>query len=995
MHCRPSQQSLMMFRKRPAAAAPPSAASSSSPPKRDVRNGTTGPGAGGGDGEPTRSTQVLIQRFIILHDGLKPSNPSKSGHRAQQRKTPQLGEDASLEEHGEFILYYFDHSLHFSHEDGRRRSASSNVEEFKRLDSAGTDASGNSTNKEKPPADHATEEAVRFAGICRALRSLPLALQSENSHGEESAEAYVPETDVVHLKDSTLVFVQLELGGDIIAVAQVPRAEKSQEGKGKPHDSPVGFGADSSAMALAMKQIHVSFSIFFGGGIHRRLLRTKHLENSKDWVLEVIEDDEVDEGNVCGSLPSRNPNKGLKVKGDSVWEVTDDEQVELVEHVRPLKKGSRCKSRTLKRLSSSITMASSPASSFTNPIVNQMKKTEAKESHFEDYRYGGMEELFNLRHQRRKLSNELKDRHGSRFGGLQKNSRWGSNSNAEDLFNDIANDFGHNDCERRMENLLGLLPITKLREDLVEFYDNWLHRLQGVSEIMHGGVGRCVVDMVPPPVRGKTHSSVSEPVRGQHPPLAPNAPVCLAAAEFMKALRQGVTKPNQKWGRLFGMSLFYHDRLVLSKVFPSDEDGQMQCALPPDIPCLIAEHFQTPPKKGQVSSTTHNKDDGQAATNVSSDAPLARWISNLSLGGSQNDIMAEEIDLETKGSDGNTANDTSGFLAHPSSSCDANELSESLFISGIDKNVWMPCVHLPPTFGSTTGDNDDEKETHVAMYQNREFRILVYFDIPSNAGSEGVLAQMGQELQPKSGKRRNGMKKSVSHQTQSFADMLTCLSHELSEFCNTYSSHGADFTSGDAASNEDADSGRLFPGEPGLDILYIDRDEGSFVLLSQHDLSSNELKRAVRKSDGDSSPKPKFGLFGIGSKPKETSQDIERRPSQYMNMMDCRHKLAACLPLDVMLAFDDMFNEIQRLLRDQEDNVGPNALSMTSQDTHSTERKKSIELCTFLPQGWVYGRAFCNIELYVLLDTSKFVTINDVQKAVARVRERIFNDKIR
>lgn len=35
-----------------------------------------------------------------------------------------------------------------------------------------------------------------------------------------------------------------------------------------------------------------------------------------------------------------------------------------------------------------------------------------------------------------------------------------------------------------------------------------------------------------------------------------------------------------------------------------------------------------------------------------------------------------------------------------------------------------------------------------------------------------------------------------------------------------------------------------------------------------------------------------------------------------------------------------------------------------------------------------------NCELYVLLDTRKFVTISDVTKAVTRVRGRILNDKL-
>ena len=113
-------------------------------------------------------------------------------------------------------------------------------------------------------------------------------------------------------------------------------------------------------------------------------------------------------------------------------------------------------------------------------------------------------------------------------------------------------------------------------------------------------------------------------------------------------------------------------------------------------------------------------------------------------------------------------------------------------------------------------------------------------------------------------------------------------------------------------------------------------------------------------------------------------------------MLDCRHKLAVYLPLDVTLALDDVFNEIG-CFTGRNDTltyslVGGVDANRVNDDSGAP---KSIELCTFLPQGWVYGRAYGGIELYIVLDTSKFVTINDVQKAVTRIREKVFNDKIR
>ena len=111
-------------------------------------------------------------------------------------------------------------------------------------------------------------------------------------------------------------------------------------------------------------------------------------------------------------------------------------------------------------------------------------------------------------------------------------------------------------------------------------------------------------------------------------------------------------------------------------------------------------------------------------------------------------------------------------------------------------------------------------------------------------------------------------------------------------------------------------------------------------------------------------------------------------------MLDRRQKLAAYLPLDIMLAFDDMFNEIDQMHHQQNIQEDSQLITNVTGDRHTTNRERIIELCTYLPQGWVYARAHHSLELYVLLDTSKFVTISDVTKAVTRIRERILNDKI-
>jgi len=988
MHCRPSQRNLMMFRKRASvssSSSPSPAASGASPQRPPSSNGTT---AGCHISSPS---PALIQRFIILHDGLMPLPPSKTQprSRSKQRRSPQLSEDASLAEHGEFILYYYDHSLHF--EQGRQTLQSP----FVRRISHDSDTSMNSTRGETPPADHATEEAVRFAGLCRALRSLPLALQPEKhdveNHDDDCArDEKLSETDVVHLQDSTLVFVPLELGGTIIAIAQIPRADKPQKTtfskSSYPESQPTsaGYGADPSAMQRAMKHAHATFSLLFGGEIHRRLLWTKKVESSNSWVLEVVEDDD-DEDDEDSDLSENDIC--LRQKGDSTCEVANNKQVESVEKELTPNKGSRRKARSLRQLSRSITGSANSV---------DMKKYQSEDSPFGEYCYGGMKELFSLRREHRKLSNELKDdRPIVRFGGLRSapSKRWGSNSNAADLFNDIANDYGHDDCERRIWNLLEVLPITPLREDLVKFYDEWLGRMQGVCEIMQGGVGRCVVDMVPAPL---INNSTRNPVRGQHPPLSPTAFVCLAGGEFMKLL-MNVKVPKLKGlqSRLIGMSMFYQNRLVLSEVSSSygKKHGHVDLRLPPEIPYMIAEYFHCSEKRQMITKTA-----ASVSVQHSQDAdvkPLVRWMSGLSFEAADNAKPSTSSEVNNKNAA--TGHASPGFMAYPPALSDSSGRAESFFVRNLNKHIWLPRVFLPFASSFDIGD-DDETETYAALFESKELSFILIFEIASFDGEESALAYMTEELKPKSRKVDKGSSKPSSNDTEAFTDMITFVADQLTEFCKTYSVPEVDSVSGDVVPAKEMNSNSVFPGEHGMDIIYVDRDQSSFILLSHHDLSSNDFKRIAPKNDGLASvngSKPKFGLFGIGPKPKETSEEeVPGRALQYSNMLDCRHKLAAYLPLDVMLAFDDMFNGMECL------SCRRNGLTFSMDGTDGTVSNdtctnKSIEMCTFLPQGWVYGRAFGNVELYVLLDTSKFVTINDVQKAVSRVRERIFNDKIR
>ena len=97
--------------------------------------------------------------------------------------------------------------------------------------------------------------------------------------------------------------------------------------------------------------------------------------------------------------------------------------------------------------------------------------------------------------------------------------------------------------------------------------------------------------------------------------------------------------------------------------------------------------------------------------------------------------------------------------------------------------------------------------------------------------------------------------------------------------------------------------------------------------MSQHDLSSDEFKRVEAKSQSEGS---KQNLACLGWAPSQKTPAIAKPKdasehgisTQYSNMLDCPHKLAPYLPLDVRLVFDDTFNEIGRPTGRNE-NTGP------------------------------------------------------------------------
>jgi hypothetical protein len=145
--------------------------------------------------------------------------------------------------------------------------------------------------------------------------------------------------------------------------------------------------------------------------------------------------------------------------------------------------------------------------------------------------------------------------------------------------------------------------------------------------------------------------------------------------------------------------------------------------------------------------------------------------------------------------------------------------------------------------------------------------------------------------------------------------------------------------------------------QPGREIVFIDRSNQTLVLFSHRirDANNNNLSNE-RSHNPVKETKHRF----FKSSTKSTQQI---NPN-----FDCRHLLASHLSLDSVLAFEDVMNEVCQ-----------------NQSAENRDETQPIEICTFIPEGWMFANADRGRELYVLFDSKLYVTVADVQNAALQI----------
>ena len=616
--------------------------------------------------------------------------------------------------------------------------------------------------------------------------------------------------------------------------------------------------------------------------------------------------------------------------------------------------------------------------------------------------YPGMDSLYALRRDLRKLEAKLTDR---RIDAQY--------INPEDYDVAVASARKLQQMERAQHKLkrriytlsIEILPLGRLRADLLEHYDL---TLLGATETTRSamaaafgpdaqnGVGRKLVESVPlPPVmtfrgiaakaseharRSSTSSSFSSQPPSfdgsRHcPPRETSTTEALALGKIVWSLvketedlsnsryavgKYGIEREGAVGPRIVSASAFHRGWLVLSHAaeapapYPSSEekgDGAATCS------------FEIPPRTARL---------------------LFHYMTS----------RADCVDAPPP--DRGNVGEWGRFLSPP----DGIGMDSCLSLPPPNEDIWAPHVYLPIAHQEVENDkvfdtfikNEDRREKDATDTGHTLPLRAILYDFLGGLYSFIILISPGQGV----AERRLttdiwsmllSSSRNLSSSLQPLWEAKQGISPSIDGTPNPTNSSGP-------ASKISSDGVVVLPpsycGEQGMDLIYIDRAENNMVLLSREDIAMDDPHATAKD--------PKRGWvkwFGKNDENK-TGMDVAAVDNlcSVPGMMDCRHLLASHLPLDVILALDEMFTEVHRLSNNGLTNVNDAKSGLSAEEEvpiGARTGEKVVEMCNFLPQGWVYARARGARELYLVFDTSIFITLADVHKTAEKVRETLFH----
>ena len=366
---------------------------------------------------------------------------------------------------------------------------------------------------------------------------------------------------------------------------------------------------------------------------------------------------------------------------------------------------------------------------------------------------------------------------------------------------------------------------------------------------------------------------------------------------------------------LLGISTFYHGQLLHTHSLP---DAEIQYASS-EVICLIMGHFASyRTKMSQLLLHSQNT--------PTKPKPL------LGLTQLFNSDLVKTFDQQA-GLESERDRERGTFLPPPPSSMMSVSVGTQYCELLDGRKLWTPNIHIPVFKKEDSRSEDEYIASRTILFEIKGLSFLLYF------------------------------KASVSN--VSLPKTLLAIEESLKEACMHISEDSQSITSAHS------DFTILTGNMPGIDLLLVDRAQYKLILYSERNHTViNE------KTQFDSKSTPPRTFLGFGSRTTKIRQQSNRNDQlvEWASLgLDCRHLLASHLHLDVILAFDDMMNEV----------------SERRDSKQLTSDSRVFELCTCMTLGWVYACAFeiKDIELYAFFDNSIYVTVADVQIAVGEIKE--------
>jgi hypothetical protein len=510
------------------------------------------------------------------------------------------------------------------------------------------------------------------------------------------------------------------------------------------------------------------------------------------------------------------------------------------------------------------------------------------------------------------------------------------------------------DLEETIKTLLDLyavLPILSLRREMKAHYDEYL----ADSSLCN----RCLVETIPLPIRRG----------GMNLPATPTAAASIQLGHSTRALLKHTLQTNEAEDPfLVGITSFYRGSILYTHTLQDLNEDTIDIGISNATACQIMRYMTYFEQRMQNQPNDRLRMRMARASSLQSlrqnlQDSLQQFGNRSSHNKKSSSTTVEQEEMVSLGQ----------YLASPPLSMLNlfDELSE--INDGTLGNIWAP------TFYVSVGGR--YLTVQAALYSLNDYSFLVFFHSGTMLGdmSPNTMQLSATSFYDNYFSDNHALSSNSASGTKSDSDedaeeqtpiarLLVDVSLHLSMCVTDLSPLTTSTTT--APDEMDAPQQQLqqqdLEREKGVDIVFVDRLQQDVVILpstsKRQDRNSRLLALGLRK----------------GRKADQHQQQMPARDDGIL-ATDLRHQLLSKFSSEVADAFDDLMKEVHQAKTKEKDN---------------NDKTNDIELCTYLPHGWVWAASSGARELYVLFDPNVYDTVTNVQQNAERLRHRFFYEQV-